>query len=124
MSARQIMTLEELAIKDPNRAKYLYEYAKEMEKKDSKLYEVYKEKVCLECDRPREIANSRYCNRHQLVIEKCIAEERRLGKSLSPNYGYSEAGFNYGLNAYIHDKDHFNRLTKYLERSESLVSVG
>lgn len=124
MSARKIITLEELAKTEPERAKYLYEYAKEMEKKDNQLYKLYKEKVCLECGSPRQIPNSRYCNRHQAVVEKCIEHDRRLGKTLQPNYGYSEPGFNFGLNAYIHDREHFNRLTKYLEGSESLISVG
>lgn len=76
---------------------------------------------CIECHKPRFRLDSRYCRRCHAYFAQKEAADIASGKNLQPNYGYSESGFNVGLNAWVWDREHYRKLER-LARLEGVFN--
>lgn len=117
-------TDDQVAKSDPVRHAQLLEYSQELLRREPTLYRRYGSKYCLECHRPREIPHSRYCNNHYRVYSRKYQEDIRSGRNRKLNYAYTDPGFNEGMNAYVHDKGHYQSLADYFSKTEHLENVG
>lgn len=120
----ELTTDSEVASVDPKRHKELLEYSQEvLSKREPALYQRYKEVYCLECSSPREIPFSRYCTKHYNLYNKIQKDDMHTGKTKHKNYAYSEPGFNEGMNAYVHDREHFKKLARRFQLKENLENI-